>query len=111
MLERGLIVQAGLDERTYRIGEEGITWLDKHGLEVEHVLHSRRAPARACLDWSERRDHLAGAFGAAVTEWLFQRGWIARIASNRAVRLTEAGQAGFLREWGLQFTSASASAR
>ncbi len=105
MLERGLIVQAGLGERTYRIGEEGIGWLDKHGLEVEHVLHSRRAPARACLDWSERRDHLAGALGAAMTVWMLEQGWISRMPGSRAVRLTEAGRDGFLREWDLQFDS------
>jgi DNA-binding transcriptional ArsR family regulator len=105
MLERGILLHA---EHTYRVGDEGVAWLKREGLDAHQILHGRRAQARACLDWSERRDHLAGAFGAAVTEWLFQRGWIACVANNRAVRLTEAGHAGFLREWGLQFTSVSA---
>jgi DNA-binding transcriptional ArsR family regulator len=104
MLERGLLLRA---EHTYRVGEEGVAWLEREGFDVHQILHCRRPPARACLDWSERRDHLAGAFGAAMTDWLFQRGWIARIASSRAVRLTEAGQVGFLGEWEIQFTSAS----
>jgi DNA-binding transcriptional ArsR family regulator len=106
MLERGLIVQTGHGEpgeHTYRIGEEGINWLHRHGLDADRVLHSRRAQARACLDWSERRDHLAGALGATVTEWMLEQGWIARIAGSRAVRLTEAGRDGFLDEWELQF--------
>jgi DNA-binding transcriptional ArsR family regulator len=106
MLERGLIVQAGRGEpgeRTYHMSDEGISWLNMHGLDADRVLHSRRAPARACLDWSERRDHLAGALGAAITEWMLEQSWIARIPGSRAVKLTEAGQDGFLREWDLQF--------
>lgn len=107
MLERGLIAHAEDAAHTYRVGEEGVAWLQRAGLDSHQVLQSRRAPARACLDWSERRDHLAGAFGAAMTDWLFQHGWIARVASSRAVRLTEAGHAGFLREWELEFGRAS----
>lgn len=108
MLERGLIVQsrpAEPGQRTYHIGEEGITWLDRHGLDSDRVVHSRRAQAQACLDWSERRDHLAGALGAAMTAWMLEQGWIARMAGSRAVRLTEVGRNGFLREWDLQFDS------
>ncbi len=100
MLEHGLLLPV---EHTYRVGDEGVAWLEREGLDVHQILHGRRAQARACLDWSERRDHLAGAFGAAVTDWLLQRGWIARVANNRAVQLTDAGHAGFLREWGLEF--------
>jgi len=107
LLERGLLLQV---DHTYRVGAKGVAWLEREGFAVQHILHGRRAPARACLDWSERRDHVAGAFGAAVTEWLFGRGWIARSAGTRAIRLTEAGQAGFFREWGLHVTSASPQA-
>jgi len=106
MLERGLIVQAGRGgpgERTYHIGDEAIAWLDAHGLDADRVLHSRRAQARACLDWSERRNHLAGALGATITEWMLEQRWIARIPGSRAVKLTEAGRDGFLHEWDLQF--------
>src|SRR5258708_9224687 len=104
MLERGVLVRV---DHTYRIGPEGIAWLERQGIDSDRVLHCRREPARACLDWSERRDHLAGAFGATMTEWLFEQGWLARLAGSRAVTLTATGQAGFLRAWGLQFMSAS----
>jgi hypothetical protein len=49
----------------------------------------RRAFARPCLDWSERRDHHAGALGAAIASTLFAHGWIVRVHGCRAVRLTE----------------------
>jgi hypothetical protein len=53
---------------------------------------SRRPRLRSCLDWSERRPHLAGATGAALLTCLLDRDWLARRRTPRAVRLTRAGQ-------------------
>jgi len=63
---------------------------------------ARQLFARLCLDWTERKYHLAGGLGAALTTRLFQLGWIERSGSGRAVRVTEAGRAGFERELGFQ---------
>jgi DNA-binding transcriptional ArsR family regulator len=60
----------------------------------------RRVFAGRCLDWSERRDHIAGALGAAILASWEAQGWIARIAGGRAVRLTLEGQAQ-LPSWGI----------
>lgn len=49
---------------------------------------------RTCLDWTERRPHLAGALGAAVHDSLRQRGWVVAGPRPRAVRLTDAGARG-----------------
>lgn len=56
------------------------------------LLPRRRFFCRPCLDWSERRPHLAGAVGAALAERCFARGWIDRIPDSRAVRITPPGQ-------------------
>jgi DNA-binding transcriptional ArsR family regulator len=72
--------------------------LGELGVEVEEVAHGRRAFGRRCLDWSERRDHLAGALGAALATRFFELGWIERTPSSRAVRVTDAGRTGFARE-------------
>jgi hypothetical protein len=53
---------------------------------------SRRPLARGCLDWTERREHLAGTAGARICRTLLDRGWVARIGSGRAVRVTPAGE-------------------
>jgi len=53
---------------------------------------------RPCLDWSERRYHLAGSLGAALTRTLLERRWITTREASRIVTVTKAGQAG-LREW------------
>jgi DNA-binding transcriptional ArsR family regulator len=64
--------------------------------------HGRRAYARACLDWSERRPHLAGALGAAVADTLLERRWVTRIAGTRALRLTDEGREGLRRALGVE---------
>ncbi|MEP7023734.1 MAG: transcriptional regulator, partial [Actinomycetota bacterium] len=53
---------------------------------------SRRPRLRNCLDWSERRPHLAGATGAALLTLFLERKWVVRRRTPRAVRLTRAGQ-------------------
>jgi DNA-binding transcriptional ArsR family regulator len=64
------------------------------GLDSENATtrSSRRPKLRNCLDWSERRPHLAGVTGAALLTLLLDRGWVVRRATPRAVRLTKAGQ-------------------
>jgi DNA-binding transcriptional ArsR family regulator len=72
--------------------------LDDLGVDVDGAAEGRRAFARRCLDWSERRDHLAGALGAAIAHRFFELGWIERSTSSRAVRVTEAGRTGLAHE-------------
>jgi DNA-binding transcriptional ArsR family regulator len=68
------------------------------GIDLEEAASSRRPLARRCLDWSERRHHLAGALGAAIATRFFELGWIERTGSSRAVRVTDAGRKDLARE-------------
>ncbi|WP_433430009.1 ArsR/SmtB family transcription factor [Nonomuraea sp. CA-141351] len=72
-------------------GERLLTGL---GVDVAGARRSRRRFAPECLDWTERRSHLGGALGAAITEVLFERGWYRRGKVPRAVALTEEGREG-----------------
>jgi DNA-binding transcriptional ArsR family regulator len=72
----------------------GRSWLEAELRIADADLRSGRRPlARACLDWTERRPHLAGLAGARVRERLLDRRWIARIGTGRAVRVTPDGAA------------------
>ncbi len=62
----------------------------------------KRAFCRPCLDWTERRPHLAGAFGAALAERCFALGWIERLRDSRAVRITPKGRGGLRESFGLE---------
>jgi len=68
------------------------------GIEIQELVRGRRPLTRACLDWTERRHHLAGALGAALATSFLERGWIERRPASRAVRLTDSGRRGIARE-------------
>jgi DNA-binding transcriptional ArsR family regulator len=61
----------------------------------------RRIFCRPCLDWSERRYHLAGQVGAELCRCCLERGWVARIRDSRALRITPAGRTGLRETLGL----------
>jgi DNA-binding transcriptional ArsR family regulator len=72
-------------------GEETLA---SFGIEVDELRRGRRRFAGACLDWTERRAHLSGALGAAITQRLFELGWIERGPRARSVNLTTDGRSG-----------------
>src|SRR5258708_8798975 len=70
-------------ERDYELGRTGRAWFANLGIDVDALRRSRRAFARQCLDWTERRPHIAGALGAALCSRLIALGWIARCRATR----------------------------
>lgn len=88
-LAMGLIVPAGIEHDVTTAGER---WFARIGVDVEAARASRRSFARACIDWSERRPHLAGALGDALLAAMVERAWISCHSGERAVELTEAGR-------------------
>ncbi|MBV8604415.1 MAG: winged helix-turn-helix transcriptional regulator [Pelomonas sp.] len=62
------------------------------GLAPERLAPSRPPLCRACLDWSERRDHLAGRLGSALLEHALAQGWAARPAGSRVLQFTAEGR-------------------
>lgn len=79
-------------EREYELGPRGEDWFGALGVNVDALRRSRRSFARRCLDWSERRPHLAGALGAALCSRLLALGWVAKRPKTRALRITERGE-------------------
>lgn len=101
MTDRGLISwDAGLS-----VTGAGGRWLDELGIALPHA--SRRPPVRSCLDWTERRPHLAGAVGAALCDHAFASGWIRRIGTGRAVALTPDGAGALAAALGLALQPAA----
>jgi hypothetical protein len=69
----------------------GERFLLSFGVNVENAKAKHRQFARQCLDWSERRPHLAGSLGAALASRCFELGWLRRIPGSRAVAATKKG--------------------
>lgn len=78
------------------------------GIEVPSPC-GRRAFCRPCLDWSERRMHLAGTLGAALLDGLVTRGWLRRGAETRAVLVTPAGELGLRQAFGIELRPSAAT--
>ena len=83
------------------VAASGRTGFQTLGIDVDAVRDTRRRFAFACLDWSERRPHLAGALGAAVLRQLLQRRWVARDLDSRALRITAGGRRELLERLGI----------
>ncbi|MBK0421438.1 winged helix-turn-helix transcriptional regulator [Leucobacter sp. CSA2] len=79
------------DARRVRLTAAGEEWFGDLGIELDRLARGRRQLALVCLDWTERRDHLAGALGAAFMARAQELGWIGRRSGSRAIRVTEVG--------------------
>jgi len=91
LVRRRHLETAGKDFALTRSGERLFARLE---VDVAAARAARRRFAVACLDWSERRHHLAGALGAALLARLLALRWIERMPAGRAVRLTDRGRRG-----------------
>jgi DNA-binding transcriptional ArsR family regulator len=81
-------------EAAYEVTADGAGALEEFGINLGELRRGRRRFAGACLDWTQRRPHLNGALGAAVTARLLELGWIERGPSRRSVRVTAEGKDG-----------------
>ena len=87
--------ESGLD-----LTAEGTAFVTDFGIDVQE-LKSKRAPVcRECLDWSERRSHLAGGIGRALLARIEELGWARRVPKTRIIRFTSAGEQEFNRHFG-----------
>ncbi|MDQ0049146.1 DNA-binding transcriptional ArsR family regulator [Paenibacillus polymyxa] len=91
-------VQKGIlseDQDGLHITEQGETFFTDFKIDLTKTRQKRRSFSHKCLDWSERRHHLAGALGSAVLDRLFELNWIERLPTTRAIRITADGKRGF----------------
>jgi len=80
------------------LGSGGPGVFGELGIGVAELRRQRRPLLRQCMDWTERRHHLAGGMGAALAGSLLQRGWIRPREGSRIVTVLPAGVTG-LRDW------------
>jgi DNA-binding transcriptional ArsR family regulator len=75
---------------------------DLLGVDISQAAKARRRFAFRCLDWTERRAHLGGALGAALTSRLLEIGWLQPQQRTRALLLTSKGRRGLKRTLGIE---------
>lgn len=89
MLQQGVLQQ---DQGGLWLTEHGRVWFRRLGIDTDTVASSRRSFCRVCLDWSERRSHLAGALGAALLARIQELGWAKRAKDSRAIVFSDRGE-------------------
>jgi len=90
-----------LDVEAAEITRAGIRFFTEFGIELPKLRSARRHFCRLCLDWTERRPHIAGAAGAAITKRYFDLGWLERMKRSHAVIVTPSGRRGFREIFGI----------
>jgi DNA-binding transcriptional ArsR family regulator len=93
LLDGGLIEPDGR-EAAYEVTAKGEERLHDLEIDLAALRAARRRFAGHCLDWTERRPHLNGALGAALTGRMIDLGWFVRGNSRRVLNLTDEGRAG-----------------
>ncbi|AXV14637.1 transcriptional regulator [Neorhizobium sp. SOG26] len=84
------------DGENLAVTESGRQAISELGIDLEKLAPSRRPLCKSCLDWSERRSHLAGTLGKALFQHFLDNGWARRSSESRAVLFTPEGERRFL---------------
>lgn len=84
------------DGEDLELSEAGAEMFSTFGIDVRAIQSARRPLCLQCLDWSERRTHLAGTLGKAILEQLYALNWAKREPNSRVIRFNRDGEKQFL---------------
>jgi len=79
-------------KRALRLTEAGADWFATLGVDAAALAQQQRAFCRPCMDWSERRHHLAGSLGTAMLSRFCELNWVSRSTRSRVIRITALGE-------------------
>jgi len=86
------LVACADSDRDFDVTATGEEFFKQWRIDVNELRSKQRSLARRCLDWTERRDHVAGALGAAICQRFVELRWVARDRNSRIVRVTPSGR-------------------
>lgn len=79
-------------DKHYQVTKKGWEWLQQFNIKQGDYDNIRRPVTKQCLDWSERRPHLAGQLGADLLEFMVQKKWLKKVRFSRELILTTIGR-------------------
>jgi len=80
-------------DKNFTLTEKGKQWFVSFGISVDNLVNLKRSFSHKCLDWSERKHHLAGALGDAFLEKMLEKDWFRKHKNTRELILTTKGRA------------------
>jgi predicted transcriptional regulator len=89
LLEQKIIIEKN---GIFEISAEGEKWFLDFGINLEDAQKQKRIFLKPCLDWSERRNHIAGSIGALLLDKMISEDWLRRNKNSRAVTITGKGE-------------------
>jgi DNA-binding transcriptional ArsR family regulator len=103
LVARGCVV---IEDDAGEVTEAGIAFMTRLGVDLTPRQKSKRIFCRPCLDWSERRPHLAGHVGAALCAHFLDADWVRRTRESRALKITPLGREKFAEVFGVELPEA-----
>jgi len=94
LIDRRLLRMEGA---SLNLSKKGCAFVGGFGIDIDDLASQKMPLCRECLDWSERRSHLAGSLGRAFLTRLEEKGWARRERGTRIVRFSHAGEKAFAR--------------
>jgi hypothetical protein len=95
-----------IDDDAFDVTVAGEQFFGDLGIDVNDLRARHRSFGRACLDWTERRPHLAGSLGAALLQTFLERGWVVRDDADRMLHITAEGEGALRSVFGVHAYSA-----
>ncbi len=89
MIEQGYLIKS---DKIYLVTKEGWDWFSQFGISEVDFKKIRRPLTRQCLDWSERRPHLAGYLGAVLLKKMLEKNWLKKVKFSREIVITSKGK-------------------
>ncbi|KAF2325795.1 winged helix-turn-helix transcriptional regulator [Flavobacterium daemonense] len=94
LLEQEIIVEKN---NAFEISKEGEKWFSDLGINLEEAQKQKRIFLKPCLDWSERRNHIAGSVGTLLFNKMINEDWLRKTENSRAIIVTGKGEAALLK--------------
>ena len=89
LLEQKIIVD---NNNVFEISPKGEKWFSDFGINVDEVKKQRRLFLKPCLDWSERRNHIAGSLATSIFDKMVSNDWLRKTNHSRAIIITGKGE-------------------
>ena len=96
LLEQKIIIEKN---GIFEISPQGKKWFTDFGINLENAQKQKRIFLKPCLDWSERRNHIAGSIGALLLDKMISEDWLRRNKNSRAVTITGKGEKELLKNF------------
>ena len=96
LLEQKIIIEKN---NTFEISPEGEKWFSDFGINIGDAKKQKRIFLKPCLDWSERRYHIAGSVGTLLLNKMLEQDWIRRTANSRVIIITGKGEKEMLKSF------------